>query len=329
MPPVNRVFGNNPDPFSSRQAGLQYYLKHVGESLQPGKVDLSSKITLHGQEISVKEKAGVLSVDILGSSYLDTPNYATDELALELRLLDRSIKRQEGAIKKVILNFHNVDFMSTGAIGFLFPLRKSLSSQGVELELNGIQPQLYDVFKITKLTEIFTMHPLDRKSVHDESQDHAQTQKFKNPPPETFSGAFIKVTHVTDRRRQPQYEEIKVERLIDKLAYKRTDCKGHLVSLKSDRYVDDDLSSYKLKDDLLKFMGELEEFSFVEISFLGADYVEPHVAETIKLLERKLRKLNGSLVLSDMSEDLQGSSFGMVVRHLSKLRNSSLTLIAA
>lgn len=327
MPPVNRIFGNNPDPFSSRQAGLQYYLKHVGESLQPGKIDLSSKITFHGQEISVKEKDGVLSVDILGSSYLDTPNYATDELALELRLLDRSIKRQEGAIKKVILNFHNVDFMSTGGIGFLFVLRKSLNIQGIELELNGVQPQLYDVFKVTKLNQIFNIHPLDRKPVRNENQD--QAQEFKNPPVETFNGVFIKVTHLTDTRRQPQYEEIKVERLIDKLAYKKTDCKGHLISLKSDRYIDDDLSSYKLKDDLLKFMGELEEFSFVEISFLGIDYVESHVAETIKLLERKLRKLNGSLVLSDMSEDLQGSSFGMVVRHLSKLRNSSLTLIAA
>ena len=263
MPPINRIFGNRPDPPSDRYAALQYNLKSLGDKTPyTGKIDLSSKITFQGQEISAKEKNGVLSVDLLGSNYSDTPNYLTDELALELRILDRFIQRQEGAVKKVILNFHNVDFMSTGGIGFLFPLQKSLNKQGVELELNGVQSQLYEVFKITKLNQIFNIHPIERKAVHDES---SETIEFKNPPVETFNGVFIKVKHADDTRRKPQYEEIKVTRLIDKLPDKGvTDQKGHLISLKRTRYLGDDLSFYKLKDDLLKFMKELEEFGVAE-----------------------------------------------------------------
>jgi len=63
---------------------------------------------------------------------------------------------QEGA-KKLLLNFGNVEYLSSAALGKLITLNKKLQSAGGRLILCNIDPQIYEVFEITKLDKFFNI----------------------------------------------------------------------------------------------------------------------------------------------------------------------------
>jgi anti-sigma B factor antagonist len=60
--------------------------------------------------------------------------------------------------KKVLLNFSNVEYLSSAALGKLITLNKKLQSAGGRLVLCNIDPQIYEVFEITKLNKLFNIH---------------------------------------------------------------------------------------------------------------------------------------------------------------------------
>ena len=60
--------------------------------------------------------------------------------------------------KKVLLNFGNVEYLSSAALGKLITLNKKLQAAGGRLILCNIDPQIYEVFEITKLDKIFKIH---------------------------------------------------------------------------------------------------------------------------------------------------------------------------
>src|SRR5580698_9537604 len=53
--------------------------------------------------------------------------------------------------RKVLLNFKNVEFLSSAALGKLITMNRKLQSAGGKLVLCEIDPQIYEVFEITKL----------------------------------------------------------------------------------------------------------------------------------------------------------------------------------
>ena len=57
--------------------------------------------------------------------------------------------------KKVILNFGNVEFLSSAALGKLIGFDKRVKQHRAELMLSNIRPEIYEVFAITKLTKLF------------------------------------------------------------------------------------------------------------------------------------------------------------------------------
>jgi anti-sigma B factor antagonist len=57
--------------------------------------------------------------------------------------------------RKLLLNFSNVDYMSSAALGKLITLNKKVNAAGGRLILCGIAPQIYEVFEITKLDKFF------------------------------------------------------------------------------------------------------------------------------------------------------------------------------
>jgi anti-sigma B factor antagonist len=60
--------------------------------------------------------------------------------------------------RKVLLNFKNVEFLSSAALGKLITMNRELQSAGGKLVLCEIDPQIYEVFEITKLNKLFTIH---------------------------------------------------------------------------------------------------------------------------------------------------------------------------
>ena len=59
--------------------------------------------------------------------------------------------------RKILLNFGNVEFLSSAALGKLITLNRKLQSAGGKLVLCEIDPQIYEVFEITKLNKLFNI----------------------------------------------------------------------------------------------------------------------------------------------------------------------------
>ena len=87
----------------------------------------------------------------------------TDEKILEetvIRALHTSISsvvEQDGPIN-LILDFCNVQFLSSAVLGLLIRISKKVYEGGGQLALCNIIPKIYEVFKITRLTNIFDIY---------------------------------------------------------------------------------------------------------------------------------------------------------------------------
>ncbi|MCA9076537.1 MAG: STAS domain-containing protein [Planctomycetaceae bacterium] len=57
--------------------------------------------------------------------------------------------------KKIILDFSNVEYLSSAALGKLITMDKKVKSTGGKLRLCSIRPDIYEVFAITKLNQVF------------------------------------------------------------------------------------------------------------------------------------------------------------------------------
>ena len=58
---------------------------------------------------------------------------------------------------KVLLNFRKVEHLSSAALGILITLNKKVSESHGQLVLANIHPQIYEVFKITRLNKLFNI----------------------------------------------------------------------------------------------------------------------------------------------------------------------------
>lgn len=59
--------------------------------------------------------------------------------------------------RKVLLNFANVSYLSSAALAKLITLNKKLLQVGGKLILCNIDPQIYEVFEITRLNKVFNI----------------------------------------------------------------------------------------------------------------------------------------------------------------------------
>ncbi|MFO0877508.1 MAG: STAS domain-containing protein [Gemmataceae bacterium] len=64
-----------------------------------------------------------------------------------------SLVEEEG-FKKIVLNFSNVEYLSSAALGKLITLNKKLQGGG-KLVLCNIDAKIFEVFEITKLDKFF------------------------------------------------------------------------------------------------------------------------------------------------------------------------------
>ena len=59
----------------------------------------------------------------------------------------------------LILDFRNVQFLSSTVLGLLIRVSKRVYEQDGQLKLCNITPKIYEIFKITRLTKIFDIYP--------------------------------------------------------------------------------------------------------------------------------------------------------------------------
>lgn len=104
-----------------------------------------------GTRIITTEQQGAAVVEFMDRNILDEVNIA--QLGEQLGAL-----ADQGPRPRVILDFANVAHMSSSALGMLITLHKRIKERHGQLRLCHIRPEIYEVFIITKLNEIFHIH---------------------------------------------------------------------------------------------------------------------------------------------------------------------------
>ena len=102
------------------------------------------------QRLVVEDIGDITVVNFVDKKILDEQNIQMigDDL---FRLVDDLGRR------KVLLNFRNVEFMSSAALGKLITLHRKLQAVQGKLVLCKITKDILDVFKITKLDRILAI----------------------------------------------------------------------------------------------------------------------------------------------------------------------------
>ena len=100
------------------------------------------------RRIDVTQKGEVTVVRFVDRKILDEANI--QELGVEMFKLVEQEHR-----KNLLLNFFNVEFLSSAALGKLITLDKKVKANGGRLKLSNIRPEIYEVFAITKLNKLF------------------------------------------------------------------------------------------------------------------------------------------------------------------------------
>lgn len=100
--------------------------------------------------LDVKEESGVTVATLVDPKILDELNIA--KIGNQLNEI-----AGQGPAPRVVLDFSNVTNMSSSALGMLITLHKRIREAQGQLRLCSIQSTIEEVFKITRLDEIFTI----------------------------------------------------------------------------------------------------------------------------------------------------------------------------
>jgi len=100
------------------------------------------------QRLEVEDIGDVTVVNFTDKKILDEQNIQLIGEQL-FRLVDELGRR------KLLLNFGNVEYLSSAALGKFITLNKKVNASGGRLILCNIDPQIYEVFEITKLNKLF------------------------------------------------------------------------------------------------------------------------------------------------------------------------------
>ncbi|MDO4558037.1 MAG: STAS domain-containing protein [Planctomycetia bacterium] len=103
------------------------------------------------KRIEVREVSGIAVVQFRDAKYTD--ELRINELGQELLELV-----ENGGYRRIVLNFGRIEFFSSGALGKLITLDKRVRSLNGTLVCCNIQPDIFEVFKITRLDRFLKIH---------------------------------------------------------------------------------------------------------------------------------------------------------------------------
>lgn len=101
--------------------------------------------------LRVRKEGGVVHVEFVDRNILDEANI--QQIAEEIA----SIIDAEAA-PKLVISFANVDHLSSAALGALITIHNKMKGKSGQLRLANIDPQIHEVFVITKLNKLFEIH---------------------------------------------------------------------------------------------------------------------------------------------------------------------------
>ena len=103
------------------------------------------------RHIKISEVGDVTVVRFNDQKIINAGNIA--ELGDELFALVEKDNR-----RSLVLNFSDVEFLSSGALNKLIVLDKKMKAAGGKLRLSNLKPEIIEVFQITRLNQVFAIH---------------------------------------------------------------------------------------------------------------------------------------------------------------------------
>jgi anti-sigma B factor antagonist len=102
--------------------------------------------------LTVSQLKDISVVEFTNNKILDEANIEEIKTTL-FGLIDAK------ATPKLLLDFGNVDHMSSAALGTLINVSNRVKEKNGQLRLANIKPQIFEVFVITKLNKLFRILP--------------------------------------------------------------------------------------------------------------------------------------------------------------------------
>ena len=101
--------------------------------------------------LTVQQEGDVIKVGFVDRNILEESSIQQigDEIA---QIIDAN------TAPKLLLNFSNVEHLSSATLGQLITINKKVKEKRGQLRLAHIDPQIYEVFVITKLNKLFVIH---------------------------------------------------------------------------------------------------------------------------------------------------------------------------
>jgi anti-sigma B factor antagonist len=99
-----------------------------------------------------QEKGDIRAVEFTNNKILDEANIDAIQRSLNA-LIDEQPR------PRLLLDFTNVDHLSSAALGALINVNNRVRQKNGELRLTNIKPQILEVFVITKLNKLFRILP--------------------------------------------------------------------------------------------------------------------------------------------------------------------------
>lgn len=101
--------------------------------------------------VRVKRVDNVSQVEFVDRNILDEGNIQMigEEIA---RLIDAEPS------PRLLISFANVEHLSSAALGTLITINNRIRARSGQLRLANIDPQIYEVFVITRLNKLFQIH---------------------------------------------------------------------------------------------------------------------------------------------------------------------------
>ena len=101
--------------------------------------------------LRVRKQDQITQIEFIDRNILDEAN---------IQLIGEEISGLIDADKapKLLISFANVDHLSSAALGTLITINNKVRDRAGQLRLANIDPQIYEVFVITRLNKLFNIH---------------------------------------------------------------------------------------------------------------------------------------------------------------------------
>lgn len=101
--------------------------------------------------LNISNNDGVTLVEFIDRNILDEANIQaiSEEITAVIEQTDSP---------KLLISFSNVDHLSSAALGALITINNKIREKQGQLHLANIDPQIYEVFVITRLNKLFNIH---------------------------------------------------------------------------------------------------------------------------------------------------------------------------